>query len=64
MAMLRWASHLLIAADIVAISAVQVLARANATDYGLAAGVFTEHLATANTLSKGLQAGTVWVNCW
>ena len=42
----------------------QVLARANATDYGLAAGVFTTNLAIANKLSRGLQAGTVWVNCW
>ena len=42
----------------------QVLARANATNYGLAAGVFTKSMSLANKLSRGLQAGMVWVNCW
>ncbi|KAK6117985.1 hypothetical protein DH2020_048270 [Rehmannia glutinosa] len=35
-----------------------------ATRYGLAAGVFTRNIDTANTLSRGLKAGTVWVNCY
>ncbi|XP_073274365.1 benzaldehyde dehydrogenase, mitochondrial-like [Primulina huaijiensis] len=42
----------------------EVLKRANATQYGLAAGVFTQNLETANTLSRGLRAGTIWINCY
>ncbi|KAK2970897.1 hypothetical protein RJ640_005254 [Escallonia rubra] len=41
-----------------------VIRRANATRYGLAAGVFTNNLNTANTLSRALRAGTVWINCF
>lgn len=41
-----------------------VIRRANTTRYGLAAGVFTKNLDTANTLSRALKAGTVWVNCF
>lgn len=41
-----------------------VVRRANTTQYGLAAGVFTNNLNTANTLSRALRAGTVWVNCF
>ena len=42
----------------------EVIRRANATHYGLAAGVFTRSLDVANTLSRALRAGTVWVNCY
>ncbi|KAL8493683.1 hypothetical protein ACS0TY_024757 [Phlomoides rotata] len=42
----------------------EVIKRANATRYGLAAGVFTSNIDTANTLSRGLKAGTIWVNCF
>uniref|UniRef100_A0A5B6ZSB3 Aldehyde dehydrogenase domain-containing protein n=1 Tax=Davidia involucrata TaxID=16924 RepID=A0A5B6ZSB3_DAVIN len=42
----------------------EVIKRANTTRYGLAAGVFTSNLNTANTLSRALKAGTVWVNCF
>lgn len=42
----------------------EVIQRANATRYGLAAGVFTQNIDTANTLSRALKAGTVWVNCF
>lgn len=42
----------------------EVIKRANKTKYGLAAGVFTRSLDTANTVSRGLRAGTVWVNCY
>lgn len=35
--------------------------RANDTEYGLAAGVFTSNLNMATTISRGLRAGTVWV---
>ncbi|KAL6997194.1 Aldehyde dehydrogenase 2 member B4, mitochondrial [Sarracenia purpurea var. burkii] len=41
-----------------------VIRRANATRYGLAAGVFTSNIDTANTVSRALRAGTVWVNCF
>ncbi|CAI8609938.1 unnamed protein product [Vicia faba] len=42
----------------------EVIRRANATRYGLAAGVFTKNLSTANTLMRALRAGTVWINCF
>jgi len=42
----------------------EVIKRANASQYGLAAGVFTNSLDTANTLTRALRAGTVWVNCF
>ncbi|CAK0737882.1 Aldehyde dehydrogenase 2 member B4, mitochondrial [Coccomyxa viridis] len=41
-----------------------VLERANDTEYGLAAGVFTSNLNMATTISRGLRAGTVWINTW
>ena len=42
----------------------EVIKRANASQYGLAAGVFTKSLDTANTLTRALRVGTVWVNCF
>lgn len=42
----------------------EVIERANATHYGLAAAVFTENLNNAIQISNGLQAGTVWVNTY
>ncbi|TJZ85475.1 aldehyde dehydrogenase family protein [Paracoccus hibiscisoli] len=42
----------------------EVVTRANATPYGLAAGVFTSHLGTAHKLAHRLRAGTVWVNMY
>ncbi|ESQ45761.1 hypothetical protein EUTSA_v10010271mg [Eutrema salsugineum] len=42
----------------------EVIKRANETRYGLAAGVFTKSLDTANRVSRALKAGTVWVNCF
>ncbi|XP_037449929.1 aldehyde dehydrogenase family 2 member B7, mitochondrial-like [Triticum dicoccoides] len=42
----------------------EVVRRANATHYGLAAGVFTRSLDTANAVARALRAGTVWVNCY
>ncbi len=42
----------------------EVVERANATSYGLAAGVFTTHLGTAHKLSRRLKAGSVWVNMY
>jgi betaine-aldehyde dehydrogenase len=40
----------------------EVVARANATDFGLAAGVFTRDLARAHRVVARLQAGTCWIN--
>ncbi|KAK6160183.1 hypothetical protein DH2020_003564 [Rehmannia glutinosa] len=42
----------------------EVIQRANNTRYGLAAGVFTQNLDTANTLMRALRVGTVWINCF
>lgn len=41
-----------------------MIKRANNTRYGLAAGIFTKNIDTANTLSRGLRVGTVWINCY
>lgn len=40
----------------------EVVERANATDYGLAAGVFTQNLARGHRVIAQLQAGTCWIN--
>lgn len=37
-----------------------VIERANRTDYGLAAAVFTKDIDKANYITQGLRAGTVW----
>jgi acyl-CoA reductase-like NAD-dependent aldehyde dehydrogenase len=42
----------------------EVAARANDTEYGLAAGVWTSSLRDAHRLAALLQAGSVYVNCW
>ncbi|KAL5723675.1 aldehyde dehydrogenase (NAD(+)) [Ranunculus cassubicifolius] len=42
----------------------EVIKRANNSQYGLAAGVFTSNIDTANTLTRALRVGTVWVNCF
>ena len=42
----------------------EVLARANDTDYGLAAGVFTQNLPRAHRMVKALQAGTCFINSY
>jgi len=42
----------------------EVIRRANSSPYGLAAGVFTHNIDTANTLTRALRVGTVWINCF
>ena len=42
----------------------EVLARANDTDYGLAAGVFTQNLPRAHRMVKALEAGTCYINTY
>jgi len=39
-----------------------VVARANDTDYGLAAGVFTKDIQRAHRVVARLEAGTIWIN--
>lgn len=41
-----------------------VLERANNSSYGLAAGVVTDNINTALMMAQGLEAGSVWVNCY
>lgn len=42
----------------------EVIERANNSEYGLAAAVFTKDLDKANYVVQGLRAGTVWVNTY
>lgn len=42
----------------------EVVTRANATAYGLAAGVVTRDLARAHRLIHRLEAGICWINTW
>ncbi|MCO5162793.1 MAG: betaine-aldehyde dehydrogenase [Mesorhizobium sp.] len=40
----------------------EVVARANDTEFGLSAGVFTKDMARAHRVAADLQAGTLWIN--
>ncbi|MGC4378027.1 aldehyde dehydrogenase family protein [Fictibacillus sp. Mic-4] len=42
----------------------EVIDRANRSDYGLAAGLWTENIKNAHYVANRLKAGTVWVNCY
>lgn len=42
----------------------EVIDRANRSDYGLAAGLWTENVRNAHYVAGKLKAGTVWVNCY
>ncbi|WP_368744445.1 aldehyde dehydrogenase family protein [Klebsiella pneumoniae] len=38
--------------------------RANATEFGLAASVFSDDTARGRRVGKSVQAGHIWLNCW
>lgn len=42
----------------------EVIRRANATEYGLAAGVVTPNLNRAHRIIHQLEAGICWINSW
>src|SRR5580692_11228633 len=42
----------------------EVITRANRTNYGLAAAVWTRDISKAHAIANGVRAGTVWVNCY
>jgi aldehyde dehydrogenase (NAD+) len=41
-----------------------LVARANATMFGLGSGVWTRDVSKAHKLAKAIRAGSVWVNCY
>jgi len=41
-----------------------LVARANDTTYGLAAGVWTSDVSKAHRVASSIKAGTVWINCY
>lgn len=43
-------------------SEAEAVTRANSTEFGLAAGVFTRDIARAHRVAAALQAGTLWIN--
>eukprot|EP00258_Populus_trichocarpa_P029284 XP_024445303.1 aldehyde dehydrogenase family 2 member C4 [Populus trichocarpa] len=42
----------------------EAIKKANNTKYGLAAGIVTKNLDVANTVSRSIRAGTIWINCY
>jgi aldehyde dehydrogenase (NAD+) len=42
----------------------EVVERANRTEYGLAAAVWTRDIKKAHSIADNVRAGTVWVNCY
>ncbi|MHB1250787.1 MAG: aldehyde dehydrogenase family protein [Acidimicrobiales bacterium] len=41
-----------------------LIARANATSFGLGSGVWTQNVSRAHSFAKAIRAGSVWVNCY
>lgn len=42
----------------------EAIERANSTRYGLAAGIVTKNIDIANTVSRSIRAGVIWINCY
>lgn len=42
----------------------EVVEYANATEYGLAASIWTENLSRAHRVAHAVDSGVIWVNCW
>jgi len=42
----------------------EALALANATQYGLAATIWTQDISRANRIAAKTESGIIWVNCW
>ena len=42
----------------------EVLQYANATEYGLAASIWTENLSRAHRMAEKVESGIIWINCW
>ncbi|KAI4350872.1 hypothetical protein L6164_005279 [Bauhinia variegata] len=42
----------------------EAIKKANNTTYGLAAGIVTKNIDTANTVSRSIRAGIIWINCY
>ncbi|CAL0312467.1 unnamed protein product [Lupinus luteus] len=42
----------------------EAIKSANNSRYGLAAGIVTKNLDIANTVSRSIRAGTIWINCY
>ena len=42
----------------------ELVQRANATPFGLAAAVWTRDIARAHDVARRIRAGTVWINCY
>ncbi len=41
-----------------------VIKRANDTNYGLSAGIWTRDIGKANRVAAAIRAGTIWINCY
>jgi aminomuconate-semialdehyde/2-hydroxymuconate-6-semialdehyde dehydrogenase len=42
----------------------EALALANASEYGLAATIWTQDISLANSMAQQINCGIVWINCW